>query len=205
MVTSARRDAARSARASTRARIIEATAEELAARSFSELSVDTVMARVGLSRTAFYRYFDDLGDVIASLMSDVVADLLETAEQLAALESDSDEERFRAGLRHIAGVFADRGRVIRGVAEATHHDVELEERWSAMRERFVTVTAAALAEPATRKRARLTDPEGTARALTLMNEAYLLDAFRRSPALDADAAAEALWPVWRAVVFDARS
>lgn len=200
MSATTRRDAARTARASTRARIIEATADELADRSFSELSVDTVMARVGLSRTAFYRYFDDLGDVIASLMSDVVADLLQTAERLATAETASDEERFRAGLNHIAGVFAERGRVIRGVAEATHHDEELEERWTAMRERFVAVTAAALAEPAARARTRVTDPEGTARALTLMNEAYLLDACRH-PELDADAATEALWPVWRAVVF----
>ena len=30
----------------------------------------------------------------------------------------------------------------------------------------------------------------------------LLDAFRRSPELDVDAATEAMWPVWRALVFD---
>lgn len=193
--TTSTRSRARTARASTRARIVEAAAAELSVRPYADLSVDGVMARVGLTRTAFYRYFDDLPALMGAVMGDVTADLLTTAERLTAADP-IDDETLREGLRHVAAVFFAHRDVVSGVAEAARVDPELQAAWSAMREQFVTLTAAAIAS----RRDDVPDPEGTARALTLMDEAFLLDALGRTPPLTADAALDAIWPIWRAIV-----
>jgi len=45
------------------------------------------------------------------------------------------------------------------------------------------------------------DVPQTARALTLLNERYLLDAFGREPMADRVRVSEALWTIWRRTVF----
>ena len=57
-----------------------------------------------------------------------------------------------------------------------------------------------LALAAGRAAAPPADPAQTARALNLMNEAYLLDAFGREPRVTADEAARTLTEVWLAVI-----
>ena len=56
---SAQRARQREQREVTRRRILDAAEELLRRRAFRDLSVEAVMAETGLTRTAFYRHFDE--------------------------------------------------------------------------------------------------------------------------------------------------
>src|SRR5437660_5551275 len=71
-------------REAVRRQILSATESFLRERPFRELSVDAVMAETGLTRTAFYRHFDDSTDLVLRLYADLNQELLEVAEHWAA-------------------------------------------------------------------------------------------------------------------------
>ncbi len=78
-VTPSRTQAARRCsserRAATEQAILDATQALLEERSFHDVNVEDIMARAGLGRTAFYRYFPDLESVVSRLMGTLVEEL----------------------------------------------------------------------------------------------------------------------------------
>ena len=62
-------------RENTRREILAAADRFLRERPYRELSVEVVMAQTGLTRTAFYRHFDDLPALVLRLLADVGAEL----------------------------------------------------------------------------------------------------------------------------------
>jgi hypothetical protein len=76
--------------------------------------------------------------------------------------------------------------------EAAAVDAEVEQAYRAMIERSVD----AIAEGIVAGRLGEVPPREVARALSLMNGHYLLDAFDREPRVDPAVALEALWTIW---------
>jgi AcrR family transcriptional regulator len=196
-----RRPTARSARADVRTAILDAARARLEQGAYRELTVDGVMGAVGLSRTAFYRYFDDLGALVQALLGDALRPMNAAAERLAAEAASSDQEACQQALRDIVGVFAEHGVVLAATIAAAHYDEAIEHVVSDTRERFVRLTAEGLATRATVTGVRIPDPVETARALGAMNEGYLLEAFGRGQRVTVQQAVEALWPPWRQLLY----
>ena len=192
-----RRSRSRDSRRDLRAAILAAARVRLEQGGFRRLSIDSVMEDVGLTRTAFYRYFDDLGALVQVLLTDMTRPLDEAAARLARDAGGSDEEAFLATLGAVAEVFAEHGRVFSATVAAAQYDDDIESAVHAIRERFVALAAAGLAERADRTGVEIPNPRETARALNAMNEGYLLDAFGRSPRVTPEEAVQALWPPWR--------
>lgn len=196
-----RRPTARAARADVRAAILDAARASLERGAVRELSVDAIMEPTGLTRTAFYRYFDDLGALVQSLLAESTRPLLRASAALAAAAGEADEAAFRSRLVDLAAVFEQHGVVLDAAVAAGHYDETLEQLVEDMREGFVTVIAAGLAARAVATGLDVPAPLETARALNAMNETYLLRAFGRGPRISAEEAAAGLWPVWRQVIF----
>ncbi len=161
------------------------------------------MRAVGLSRTAFYRYFDDTGALVQALLADALRPMNAAAERLAVEAAESDEEACRQALAEIVAVFARHGVVLGATVAASYYDEAVEKVVHDTRERFAALTAAGL-----RARARLTgvviaNPVETARALGAMNEGYLLEAFGGGARVSEREAVEALWPPWRQLLYRA--
>lgn len=191
----------RAVRADVRATILAETRAALDQGSFRDLSIDAVMARAGLTRTAFYRYFDDLGALVQALLADATRPLTEAAARLAQDAGESGEADFRATLEQVAAVFAEHGRVLAATVAASHYDEDVEHVVVALRERFVELIAEGLTKRVRRSGLDVADPRETARALNAMNETYLLEAFGGDRRVSAEQAVEALWPVWRGLLF----
>jgi len=192
------RTAARASREATRARIVAATRELLRTHAFAELSVDRVMREVGQGRTIFYRHFDDLPDLLRRASTEAIEQLY--AAQHALVSPPADGETAAAIARALApgvAIYREHGPLLRGVAEAAASDPELARAQRALRDRFEDLAEQALRQSMA---GEVGDLRQTARALNLMNEAYLLHAFGREPAVTDETAIRTLTEVWDAVM-----
>ncbi len=195
-----RREQVRQSREEVRARIVAAAGDLLRTRSFAELTVDDVMRAAGQGRTVFYRHFDDLPDLLRRSSSEAIDALYAAQEQLTREHPPMPPGGALRGLRPAVAVYERHGPLLRGVTEAAASDPEMAAALAALRLRFEDLAVSVLQAAAERSGVRLADPRQTARALNLMNESYLLDAFGREPRVDPDVAARTLAEVWMATV-----
>jgi AcrR family transcriptional regulator len=184
-----------------RAAILTAARASLEREAFRELSVDAIMEPTGLTRTAFYRYFDDLGALMAVLLAEATRPLLRAGSAVADAALQADEAGFRGMLVDLATVFEEHGVVLEAAVAASQYDDAIEQRVREMRKRFTELIAAGLIERAAATGTDIPLPAETARALNAMNESYLLESFGRSRRVSAEEAADALWPIWRQLIF----
>ena len=162
--------------------ILAAARAFLTERPFREMTIDGVMVRTGLSRPAFYAYFRDRYDLVTRLLEGIGGVLFAVDRRWLIGASDGLEEAreaLAAALRGVSETFASYGPVLRAIADAASQDPQVEEVYRrGLIERLVGAVAARISRDV---RAGLSpddlDPEQTARALVLMTERYLLDAF----------------------------
>lgn len=178
-------------REEARERIATAACALLRDRAFAELTVDEVMRHAGMGRTLFYRHFDDLGGVLRRAGREAIEELYAAQATLADVGS---------AIALAVAVYERHGPLLRAVVEAAAHDDALAAQHAALRARFDELATAALVAA----RAPVADAAQTARALNLMNETYLLDAFGREPRVAAATAARTLTDIWNAVLTGAR-
>jgi TetR/AcrR family transcriptional regulator, ethionamide resistance regulator len=196
MSSSVRRTYHREQRANTRRQILAAADALLRERPYRELSVETAMAQTGLTRTAFYRHFDDVTDLVLRLLEDVGHELY----AIAARWLEGTVENFPAathdGLRGIVDFFERHGRLIRAISEAAVTDERIERGYSSFVEAFIEMTARGFDALVASGQVDPFDTRALARALNMMNERYLLDQFGHDPRGNADVAIATLELVW---------
>jgi AcrR family transcriptional regulator len=197
---SAQRSRRREQRESTRQAIIEAAANLLRDRPYRDLSVDLVMAQTGLTRTAFYRHFDDIPSLVLRLLADVGRDLYEVGERWRAGALDDFPTAAHQGLGAIVEFFLAHGRLIRAVADGAATDEMLEAGYRQFRDAFGALIVDGLEAMVATGQLEVPDTRTMARALNLMNEAFLLDTFGKAPLGDPDVALATLETVWLRVL-----
>ena len=153
-----------------RERILEAARTLLQERPFAELSVRSVMAEAGLTRTIFYRYFDDLPSLAADLLPDAGDPLIDQVERIEAEGRDAVLHQMIDGL---VATYAAHGPLLRAIDDAARHDravaAQLETALVGPRRLLARLVAGAQHPPA--------DPDEFARLLMATHRAYLLDQF----------------------------
>src|SRR5581483_4786150 len=188
MSYSAQRSRQREQRETTRQAIITAAENLLRERPYRELSVDAVMAQTGLSRTAFYRHFDDIPSLVLRLLADVGQELYDVAERWRGRALEDLPGSAHEALTSIVEFMLAHGRLIRAVADAAATDEMLEAGYRRFRDLFSDLIADGLEALAARQQLDIADKRAMARALNLMNEAFLLDTFGRQPLGDPNVA-----------------
>jgi AcrR family transcriptional regulator len=163
--------------------ILAAARAFLEERPFREMTVEGLMVRTGLSRPAFYAYFKDRYDLVTRLLEGVGSLLF--ALDWRWLSGGEGEEEARAvladALRAGSRTFVEYGPVLRAIADAAGYDARVEQVYRyGLIERLIAAVASRISRDveAGLSPADL-EPEETARALVLMTERYLLDAFGR--------------------------
>jgi AcrR family transcriptional regulator len=184
--------------------ILAAARAFLEERPFREMTVEAVMVRTGLSRPAFYAYFRDRYEVVTRLLEGIGGLLF--ALDWHWLSGGEVEEEAREvlvdALRAGSQTFVEYGPVLRAIADAAGYDAKVEQVYRyGLIERLVAAVASRISRDveAGVSPADL-EPEETARALVLMTERYLLDAFghpERRPSREESAAVfatlEGIW------------
>jgi TetR/AcrR family transcriptional regulator, ethionamide resistance regulator len=163
--------------------ILAAARAFLEEHPFREMTVEGVMARTGLSRPAFYAYFRDRYEVVTQLLEGIGGLLFALDWRWLSGGEGGDEAKevlvdaLRAGSR----AFVEYGPVLRAIADAAGYDARVEQVYRyGLIERLIAAVATRISRDveAGVSPGEL-DPEETARALVLMTERYLLDAFGR--------------------------
>src|SRR5436309_13647892 len=181
MSPQAQRTRRREQRESTRRQILDAAERFLRERPYRELSVDVVMGETGLTRTAFYRHFDDVTDLVLRLFSDVGEELYAVAERWAASAGVAYPAPGREGLAGMVDFYVRHGPLMRAIGEAAATDEQIETAYRGSTETFIELTAGALERMVREGKLDVPDARALACAMTLMNQAYLLDQFGREP------------------------
>lgn len=197
MSSAAQRARTREQRENTRREILAAADRFLRESPYRDLSVEVVMAQTGLTRTAFYRHFDDVTDLVLRLLAETAGDLYAVAEQWSGVASAAeDPAAAHAGLAQVVDFFVHHGPLIRAIAEAAATDEQIERAYGEALESFIEITGQVLEHRVGKGLLEVPDARSLARALNLMNRAYLLDAFGREPTVDPDVALATLETIW---------
>jgi TetR/AcrR family transcriptional regulator, ethionamide resistance regulator len=196
--TQERAQRTRLTREEIRERLVAAATELVRDRSFYDLSVTDVTERAGIERTIFYRHFDDLADLLLRAATEAIESLYEAQVELDSGRQEGDLETVRAAIEPAVRVYQRHGPVIRAVTEAGTSNPQIAARGAELRGRFNELTAGSLARLPGLKDNPPTDIAESARALNLLNEAYLRDAFGHEPRVSAEAAIETLTEIWAA-------
>jgi len=184
--------------------ILEAAERLLRERPFRELTVDDLMAGTTQSRTAFYRHFTGRQDLLIRLLSDLNQELWEVSEGWFKGSGDPLVEA-REALERLAGVYQAHGPVLLAIAEAAHHDDEVERVYGALVQGFADGVVARLERDAAAGHASVPYPDEVAAALVWMTERQLAATFGRQETSAAERAAtvEALYTIWTRALYGA--
>jgi TetR/AcrR family transcriptional regulator, ethionamide resistance regulator len=195
----AERPSAAEVRDANRRRIVEAAAELVRERSFAKLTVGAVMERAGLERTIFYRHFDDLFELLRITGREAIEELYAAQVALAESRLEYGPEAIREAVELPVRVYERHGPVLRAVSEAAASDESRAALQAPIRERFDELIAETLRSIEAESGRSFADVNETARALNLLAESYLLDAFGREPRVSVETAAQTLSEIWIAL------
>ena len=160
--------------------------------AFSELSVERIARRAGISRTAFYFYFADKRELLVRLTEDVNALILEQANLWWEREGDP-ADRVRQALGNSLAIHREHAALLGAVAEAATYDQMVADHQHRLVARVAEVTERHVETENNAGKTRCADPRATALALTLMTDT----AFHRLDGTAGDAGLlDALTAIW---------
>ena len=170
-------------------------------RSYQQLSVGEVMQRAGLERTIFYRHFDDLGDLLMLAGREAMGRLYDAELDLSGARDGSVQETIRAAMEPAVALYESHGPLLRALAEAAAGgDERIAAGHEMMHRRFDELVVDALMEFPRFANTPPADLREIARALNLLNTAYLLDAFGRESRISSETALKTVTEIWTAVI-----
>jgi AcrR family transcriptional regulator len=105
--------------------------EELLAdgESFTEVSVERLVTEAELSRSTFYVYFEDKGDLLQALTADVMTEVIDAARAWWELPPDAQRADLEAAMRGIVSVYRGHMTLMAAVVEAASYDARVRERF----------------------------------------------------------------------------
>lgn len=99
---------------------------------YSDLSVAVLSRAAGISRSRFYVYFEDTGDLLRALTEDAVVELFDATLAWWALPQDGTWEELRTVTERIFTTYQRHRHLLRAIEQVATHD-------SAVRQHFSTL------------------------------------------------------------------
>ena len=97
--------------------------------SFTEVSVERLVTEAGISRSTFYVYFEDKGDLLQALTADVMIEVIDAARAWWALPADADRADLDTAMRGIVAAYRGRMTLMAAAVDATSYDARVRERF----------------------------------------------------------------------------
>lgn len=157
-----------------------------AGEPYAELSVESIIKAGGISRSTFYSYFDDKGDLLVAMARDVIGDLVGVGHAWWDLGAGLTRAQLRAALRVPVDTYRAHATILNAVVEAAAYDARVREQQQWLIDQVVAALAAHLADgQAAGFVSRSLDPGRSARWTIWMIERGLYQLV--SPAEEAEA------------------
>lgn len=158
------------------------------------------MAEAGASRPTFYLYFEDLYDLMRTLLEEIREAILEGAAPWFTTEEDPPEA-LRRSLRGLVEVGVERGAILRAIAEAAPFDPVLEKAWNDFLGSFDAAVAARIEQHQHRGLIAPLPAAATAVALNRMDAGVLIKEFGTPRQGDPDLVHQSLCRIWISTLY----
>ena len=163
--------------------------------SYSDLNIERIATREGISRTAFYFYFRDKRELLIRLTADVNELLYEQAD-IWFSGTGAPELEMRKALTNIARLYARHGVLMRAMVEVSAYDEQIAALWRAMLGRFVDASRRRIEAEQAAGRTGPHHPHATAFALVWMTERTLYEQFVQGEPVPPDDLVEEMVGIW---------
>lgn len=177
-----------------RAELLAALEQLLQDVPLDAITVSDVAARVGMTRSAFYFYFDSKEAAVAALSEQMYQAAAAGATALFAL-AGTPRQRVEAQMNGLVHAWSSYQHLYRAMLDARHHP-EVRARFDAGRESFIAPVAAMIdAERAAGTAPPGTDSTALATLLLELND-HAVERLARGDALPVRARIDALVTIW---------
>lgn len=184
----------------TRRAIFNSALEFLWTHPFRDLTIKELMSNTGISRSAFYQYFDDLHDLMEVLLQGIEDDIFAVAS--AWFEGEGDPVAvLDHSLTGLVNVCYRQGPILRAVVEAAPLDERLEKAWAKVLKDFDDAITDRIEEQQANGRIKPFEARPVAMALNRMDAALLIHHFGRRPRGDRKLVQKALLRVWVSTLY----
>ena len=180
--------------------IIDAAEALLRERPFRELTVDEVMRRTELSRPSFYVYFRDRHHLVLKVVERLSAESAAGADIWFQAEG-SGREVIREATSQVVDVFARHGAVLQALADAAADDLEVEAAYRGTLEFFIEATARHIEREVAAGNMLPCNAWETARALSIMNQRYMITVLGRNPTVDPEVVVDTITTIWTRTLY----
>jgi AcrR family transcriptional regulator len=141
-----------------------------AGSTFTELSVERLVAEAGMSRSTFYVYFEDKGALLLALESASMRSFYDGARTWIDHGPGVTREHVRAGMREVLARFAEAATIMRAVAETAVYDAAVRDQYDAAVQDYIRRVRRLIVEGRKTGEVRDVHPQATATALGWMLE-----------------------------------
>ncbi len=187
-----------------RAEILAAAMAALQDVRFSELTVDSLMKRTGMTRSSFYHYFSGLDEIALGMLEEFAADIRRTVDPWLMGELDEPDHR-AATLTHLTSmfeVFERHAPSVAAVAQAAGGSQEVYQEWQrGIVDYFIDLTAEFIRRQRALGRSGAADPDRLARALILMSNAAANDNMTRHNPDGPAVIGAVLGDIWNSAIY----
>ena len=187
----------------TRAEILDAAFEFLWSRPFRDMTVNSLMATTSISRSAFYRYFDDIHGLMQALLTRLESEILEGVSPWlsdggdpVALLYESLAAEVRICYRH--------GPFIKAISDAAGTNAQLEDEWNWFLDRFDDAVSERIVADQELGLIEAFDPRPVATALNRVDAAMYVRAFGHRPRSRPEQVQDAITRVWISTLYGQR-
>jgi len=188
----------------TRQAILDGALEFLWSRPFRELTVAELMSIAGASRPAFYQYFDDLHNLMETLLRGLEENIFEAAVPWLSGEGDPTA-LLQESLAGLVRIGYDSGPILRAVADASPTDERLELAWAEFLATFDDAVAARIEQHQVEGLISAFDARPVAIALNRLDASLLIHAFGRRPRGNPEPVCEAIIRIWSSTLYESKN
>jgi TetR/AcrR family transcriptional regulator, ethionamide resistance regulator len=173
---------------------------------YADLSVEAIITAGGISRSTFYVYFDDKGDLLVAMARDVIGDLVADGASWWELPVDATREDLHKALRVPIETYRKHRTILGTVAETAAYDPRVREQQQNLIDQVVNALTTYIGDA---QRAGVADahldPARTAQWLTWMIERGLYQLVGTADDEEVECQLDALTEiVWRVVYLSGR-
>ena len=168
--------------------------------SLDDINIADISRRAGVTRSAFYFYFENKGAAVAALMDEMYDEGWDAADLLGGEEVM--QERVTTAIRTIFRGWGDRIHLYRAMLEARATSSAVRDQWDAYQASFITVVAALIEGERTAGRAPSgPDAHAVATALLDLNAQTLARLVHAPDDFDWDLHLEAVVHIWLCSIY----
>jgi len=184
----------------TRAAILDAALEFVWSRPFRDMTVNALMASTGLSRSAFYQYFNDLHDLMEALLDMLKGEVFAVTGPWFTGVGDPIG-LLNESLAGLVEVCYRLGPILRATDDAAATDKRLEQAWAQFVGQFDDAVTTRIEADQEQGLIPDFDARPVAIALNRLDAYTLIDAFGQRPRRRPEPVREALARIWISTLY----